>query len=51
MLIKPSQIKDFETDGAVLIKGRFFDDYCNWMRIPEFEDEATLREDWFPIIN
>jgi ectoine hydroxylase-related dioxygenase (phytanoyl-CoA dioxygenase family) len=72
MLIKPSQIKDFETDGAVLIKGlfsgwvdtirngieknianpgpyaaenlrpdepgRFFDDYCNWMRIPEFED-------------
>ena len=72
MRLSPSQIEDFETDGAVLIKGlfgdwvdtiqagiernmadpgpyaaenlkpdesgRFFDDYCNWMRIPEFED-------------
>ncbi len=72
MRLAPSQIEDFETDGAILIKGlfrdwvdiiqagiernlaepgpyaaenlqpgesgRFFDDYCNWNRIPEFED-------------
>ena len=72
MRLSPSKIKDFETDGAVLVKGlfsdwidtirsgidknmadpgsyaaenlksgesgRFFDDYCNWTRIPEFED-------------
>ena len=70
--ITPTQIADYERDGAVLIKGlfsgfvetiqegiarnmrepgpyasenlkageggRFFDDYCNWTRIPEFEE-------------
>jgi ectoine hydroxylase-related dioxygenase (phytanoyl-CoA dioxygenase family) len=74
MRLDQSQIEDFETDGAVLIKGlfrdwvqtiqagieknmaepgpyaaenlnpgesgRFFDDYCNWSRITEFEDVA-----------
>ena len=72
MQLEPSQITDFETDGAILIKGlfrdwvdiiqagieknmadpgpyaaenlnpgesgRFFDDYCNWNRIAEFEE-------------
>jgi ectoine hydroxylase-related dioxygenase (phytanoyl-CoA dioxygenase family) len=72
MHLEPSQITDFETDGAILIKGlfsdwvdtiragieknmadpgpyaaenlnpgepgRFFDDYCNWNRIAEFEE-------------
>ncbi len=72
MRLDQSQIDDFETNGAVLIKGmfadwvdtiragieknmadpgpyaaenlgpgeagRFFDDYCNWTRISEFED-------------
>jgi ectoine hydroxylase-related dioxygenase (phytanoyl-CoA dioxygenase family) len=72
MHLDQSQINDFETNGAILIKGmfadwvdtirsgieknmadpgpyaaenlgpgeagRFFDDYCNWSRIPEFED-------------
>jgi ectoine hydroxylase-related dioxygenase (phytanoyl-CoA dioxygenase family) len=70
--LDPSRIDEFQTDGAVLIKGlfddwvdliregieknlaepgpyaaenlkggepgRFFDDYCNWHRIAEFED-------------
>jgi ectoine hydroxylase-related dioxygenase (phytanoyl-CoA dioxygenase family) len=69
--VSPAQIADYQSDGAVLIKGlfadfvddicsgiernmndpgpygaenlqqgedgRFFDDYCNWTRIPEFE--------------
>jgi len=72
MRLDQSQIDDFETNGAILIKGmfrdwvdtiqagieknmddpgpyaaenlnpgepgRFFDDYCNWDRIAEFED-------------
>ena len=72
MRLASSQIEDFETDGAILIRGlfrdwvdtiqagiernlaepgpyaaenlqpgepgRFFDDYYNWNRIPEFED-------------
>jgi len=72
MRIKPEKIKEFEADGAILIKGlfrnwvdtiqagiernmaepgpyaaenlnpgepgRFFDDYCNWNRIAEFEE-------------
>ncbi|MGQ0610456.1 MAG: phytanoyl-CoA dioxygenase family protein [Paracoccaceae bacterium] len=71
MQITPQTIKDYQTRGAVLIKGlwadwvdtlragvarnmaepgpyaaenlkpgeagRFFDDYCNWQRIPEFD--------------
>ena len=78
MHLDPSQVRDFETDGAILIKGlfsgwvhkiqtgiernlaepgpyaaenlnphepgRFFDDYCNWNRIAEFE-EVTRRSD------
>lgn len=71
MQITPQMVSDYQTQGAVLIKGlwadwvddlragvarnmdqpgpyaaenlkpgeagRFFDDYCNWQRIPEFE--------------
>jgi ectoine hydroxylase-related dioxygenase (phytanoyl-CoA dioxygenase family) len=78
MRLDSSQIRDFETDGAVLIKGlfrdwvktlrtgikinmaepgpyaaenikpdetgRFFDDYCNWNRISEFEDAIRSSE-------
>jgi ectoine hydroxylase-related dioxygenase (phytanoyl-CoA dioxygenase family) len=78
MHLKPSQITDFEADGAILIRGlfrdwvdtiragieknmvdpgpyaaenlnpgepgRFFDDYCNWSRIAEFEDVIRQSE-------
>ena len=33
----PSQ---YASENAVS-EGRFFDDYCNWQRIPEFEDVVT----------
>lgn len=76
MLITPQTIQDYQTRGAVLIRGlwadwvdelragvarnmaepgpyaaenlkpgeagRFFDDYCNWQRIPEFD--RVIRE-------
>ncbi len=75
-LISSNQVKEYQKDGAVLLKGvladwvdtlragiernmqepgvyaaenvidenagRFFDDYCNWTRIPEFEQ--VIRE-------
>jgi len=78
MHLDPLQVRDFETDGAILIKGlfrywvakiqagieknlaepgpyaaenltphepgRFFDDYCNWDRIAEFEEVIRRSE-------
>jgi len=39
-VIEQALIDQFEEDGVVLIKGdgeaSFFNDYCNWDRIPEY---------------
>ena len=32
----------FDDNGTAGDAGRFWDDYCNWSRIPEFEDRKSV---------